>query len=317
MYDIIILGAGPAGLTAGIYGARSKKNVLIIEKSIEGGQMAETISIENYPGFDQISGAELGQKMAAQAKNFGAKFVTDEVISADITGDVKVIHGKMSDYEGKSLIIAQGSIPRPLGAKGENEFKGKGISFCATCDAAFYEDLEVYVVGGGDAAIQEALYIANFAKKVHIIHRRDRLRAAEDIQERAFANEKIDFIWDSAVEEIKGNKIANELIIRNLKSGEITDIKGDEPFGIFVFIGYLPNTELFKGILDLDDKGYIITDDEMKTKIDGVFAAGDIRKKTIRQIVNAAGDGAIAAMNAQKYVDAKEGNLYEGFKNNK
>lgn len=317
MYDIIILGAGPAGLSAGIYGARSKKKVLIIEKAIDGGQMAETISIENYPGIDKISGAELGQKMAEQAKSFGAEIVSDQVESIDINGDIKKIQGKLGTYEAKSLIIAQGSIPRPLGAKGEEKFKGKGISFCATCDAAFYEDLDVYVVGGGDAAIQEALFIANFAKKVHIIHRRDRLRAAQDIQERAFNNKKIDFIWDTCVDEVKGDKIANELVIRNLKTGEVKSIKSDEPFGIFVFIGYLPNTDLYKDIIDLDDKGYIITDDEMRTKIDGVFAAGDIRKKTIRQVVTAAGDGAIAAMNAQKYVDEKEGHLYEGFKENK
>lgn len=317
MYDIIILGAGPAGLSAGIYGARSKKKVLIIEKAIDGGQMAETISIENYPGIDKISGAELGQKMAEQAKSFGAEIVSDQVESIDIKGDIKKIQGKLGTYEAKSLIIAQGSIPRPLGAKSEEKFKGKGISFCATCDAAFYEDLDVYVVGGGDAAIQEALFITNFAKKVHIIHRRDRLRAAQDIQERAFNNKKIDFIWDTCVDEVKGDKIANELVIRNLKTGEVKSIKSDEPFGIFVFIGYLPNTDLYKDILDLDDKGYIITDDEMRTKIDGVFAAGDIRKKTIRQVVTAAGDGAIAAMNAQKYVDEKEGNLYEGFKENK
>ena len=317
MYDIIILGAGPAGLSAGIYGARSKKKVLIIEKAIDGGQMAETISIENYPGIDKISGAELGQKMAEQAKSFGAEIVSDQVESIDIKGDIKKIQGKLGTYEAKSLIIAQGSIPRPLGAKSEEKFKGKGISFCATCDAAFYEDLDVYVVGGGDAAIQEALFITNFAKKVHIIHRRDRLRAAQDIQERAFNNKKIDFIWDTCVDEVKGDKIANELVTRNLKTGEVKSIKSDEPFGIFVFIGYLPNTDLYKDILDLDDKGYIITDDEMRTKIDGVFAAGDIRKKTIRQVVTAAGDGAIAAMNAQKYVDEKEGNLYEGFKENK
>ena len=255
--------------------------------------------------------------MAEQAKSFGAEIASDQVESIDIKGDIKKIQGKLGTYEAKSLIIAQGSIPRPLGAKGEEKFKGKGISFCATCDAAFYEDLDVYVVGGGDAAIQEALFIANFAKKVHIIHRRDRLRAAQDIQERAFNNKKIDFIWDTCVDEVKGDKIANELVIRNLKTGEVKSIKSDEPFGIFVFIGYLPNTDLYKDILDLDDKGYIITDDEMRTKIDGVFAAGDIRKKTIRQVVTAAGDGAIAAMNAQKYVDEKEGNLYEGFKENK
>ncbi|WP_071025933.1 thioredoxin-disulfide reductase [Peptoniphilus raoultii] len=317
MYDIIILGAGPAGLSAGIYAARSKKKVLIIEKAAPGGQMAETISIENYPGFDKISGAELAIKMQDQAKSFGAEFVTDEVQCLEIEGKIKKIKGKFGEYEGKSLIIAEGSTPRPLGAKGEEEYKGKGISFCATCDAAFYDGLEVYVIGGGDAAVQEALFIANFASKVHIIHRRDQLRAAEDLQTKAENNEKIDFIWNSQVTEVKGDKIVRSFVLKNLKTGEEKEINPGETFGLFVFIGYLPNTNLYKDILDLDGKGYIITDDEMKTKVEGVFAAGDIRSKTIRQVVTAAGDGAIAAMNAQRYVDAQEGNLYEGLKENK
>lgn len=314
MYDIIILGAGPAGLSAGIYAARSHKKVLIIEKGIEGGLIAETTEVENYPGVEKINGMELGMLMAKQAKNFGAEIVMDEIQSVELEGEVKKVNCMLNNYEAKSVIIATGAYPREIGAKGEAEFKGRGVSYCATCDAAFYEDLEVYVVGGGDSAVEESLYITNFAKKVHIIHRRDSLRAAENIQKRAFENEKIDFIWDSEVVEIKGDKIANEIVIQNTKTGAQSTIKSDEPFGIFVFIGYIPNTALYKGQIDLDNLGYILTDDEMFTNIEGVFAAGDIRHKTIRQVVTAAGDGAIAAMNAQKYVDEKEGNLYEGFK---
>ncbi|MDO5715368.1 MAG: thioredoxin-disulfide reductase [Tissierellia bacterium] len=314
MYDIVILGGGPAGLSAGLYAARSHKKTLIIEKAMEGGQIAETVGVENYPGIETISGMELGMVMAKQVKNFGGEIVTDEIESVELKGKTKKIVGKFNEYKAKTVIVATGAHPREIGVPGEEEYKGKGISYCATCDAPFYEDLDVYVVGGGDSAVEEALYIANFAKQVYIIHRRDALRAAKNIQEQAFAHEKIDFIWDTVVEEIKGDKIADELVLRNVKSGEIRHITSEkEPFGIFVFIGYIPNTELFKDVLELED-GYIVTDDEMRTNIEGVYAAGDIRVKTIRQVVTAAGDGAIAAMNAQKYVDAMEGNLYEGFK---
>lgn len=314
MYDIIIIGGGPAGLTAGLYAARAKKKTLIIEKGIEGGQVAETTGIENYPGIDKIDGAELGMKMAEQAKNFGAKIVMDEVESVDLTGDVKKIKGTVDEYEAKSVIIATGANPREIGAPGEREYKGRGVSYCSICDAAFYEGEDVYVIGGGDSAVQEAIFITNFAKKVYIVHRRDELRASKDLQEKAFNNDKIDFIWNSEVVEIKGDKVVNEMILKNNKTGKTQSITSDDPFGIFVFIGYVPNTELFKDQINISDNGYIITDDEMKTNLPGVFAAGDIRNKTVRQIVNAAGDGAIASINAQKYIDEAEGNLYEGFK---
>jgi len=313
MYDIIIIGGGPAGLSAGLYAARSKKKTLIIEKGLEGGQIAETTTVENYPGIDKIEGAELGKKMAEQAKKYGAKIVMDEVTDIELEGEVKKVKGYIEDYEAKAIIIATGARPREIGAPGEKEYKGRGVSYCSTCDAAFYEDEDVYVVGGGDSAVQEAIFITNFAKKVCIIHRRDELRASKDLQEKAFNNDKIDFIWNSEVKEIKGDKIVNEMIIKNSNTGEEKSIKSDSPFGIFVFIGYIPMTDLFKDKLEITEDGYLKTDEEMRTSIPGVFAAGDIRQKTVRQVVNAAGDGAVAAMNAQKYIDEQEGNLYEGF----
>ena len=317
MYDIIIIGGGPAGLSAGLYAARSKKKTLIIEKGIEGGQIAETTNVENYPGIDAIDGVELGKRMADQAKKFGAEIVMDEVEDIELEGKVKKIKGHVDSYEAKAVIIATGASPREIGAPGEKEYKGRGVSYCSTCDAAFYEDETVYVVGGGDSAVQEAIFITNFAKKVYIIHRRDELRASKVLQEKAFKNDKIDFIWNTTVKEIKGDKIVNEMILKDTKTGEERSIKADDPFGIFVFIGYVPKTDMFKGKVDLTDDGYIKTDEEMRTNVLGVFAAGDIRKKTVRQVVNAAGDGAVAAMNAQKYIDEEEGNLYEGFKENK
>lgn len=313
MYDLIILGGGPAGLSAGMYASRASLKVLIIEKGIEGGQITNTTHVENYPGINEISGVELGMAMKDQAEKFGCEFVMDEVVKAELVGDTKKITGKYGEYEAKTVIIASGASPKFMGAKGEVEFAGRGVSYCATCDAAFYQDLEVYVVGGGDSAVEEALFITRFAKKVHIIHRRDTLRATQVIQDKVFANDKIDFIWNTAVEEVKGDKIVNELVLRNLKTDEITHIKSDEPFGIFVFIGYAPQTELFKDEIELEN-GYIVTNDDLMTNVEGVFAAGDIRVKKIRQVVTAAADGAIAALSADRYIDEKEGTLYEGLK---
>lgn len=313
MYDLIILGAGPAGLTAGIYASRASLNVLIIEKGIEGGQIANTVDVENYPGIKNVSGMELGMTMREQAEEFGCEFAMDEVVSVELEGETKKIVGKFGEYESKTVIIAAGASPRPMGAKGEEKFSGRGVSYCATCDAAFYQDLEVYVVGGGNSAVEEALFITRFAKKVHIIHRRDKLRATEAVQQKAFANEKIDFIWDSTIEEVKGEKMVNEIVLKNLKTGEVTNIKPSEPFGLFVFIGYEPQTEIFKDQIELEN-GYIKADDDMKTNIEGVFVAGDIRVKNVRQVVTAAADGAIAALSADRYIDEKEGTLYEGLK---
>lgn len=316
IYDLIVLGAGPAGLTAGLYGARGKLKTLVIEKGLEGGQISTTTDVENYPGTPNISGFELSHTIKKQAETFGAEFVLDEVVEAELEGKVKKIKTKENEYEAKTVIISTGAKSRKLGFAGEDLFEGKGISYCATCDAAFYQDFDVYVIGGGDSAIDEALFIAKFAKNVYIIHRRNELRASKSLQDRAFNNEKVHFIWNSVVEEIKGNKMAEELVIRNLETGELTTVKQEgEPFGIFIFVGYIPETKIFEGQVDME-KGYIRTDEEMKTNIDGVFAAGDLRIKSLRQVVTATADGAIAAVNAEKYIAEQEGNEYKSFEEN-
>lgn len=306
IYDVIIIGAGPAGLAAGLYASRARLNTLIIEKEGDGGQIATTDEVANYPGsIENASGPSLTARMVEQANEFGAKKISDEIKSVDFSGKIKVLKGSKEEYQAKSVIIATGAVPRPIGCPGEKEFVGRGVSYCATCDAAFFEDLEVYVMGGGDTAVEEAMYLAKFARKVTIIHRRDELRAAKSIQEKAFKHDKLDFIWDSAITEIKGDGIVESMTVKNLKTGEEREIVADEDdgtFGIFPFIGYLPATKLFDGIIDIED-GYIRTDEDMKTNVEGVFAAGDVRVKSLRQVVTATADGAIAAVQAEKYIE--------------
>lgn len=307
IYDVIVLGAGPAGLSAGLYAGRSRLSTLIIEKGQDGGQIAITNEIENYPGqsLEGESGPSLIARMTEQAKKFGAERASDVIKSVELSGDVKKLVGNKGEYLCRCLIIATGAFPRPIGCKNEGDFVGKGISFCATCDANFFEDLEVYVVGGGDAAVEEAMYLTNFARKVTVIHRRDELRAAKSIQEKAFANPKMNFMWDSVVDEVGGEDILQYMVVKNTKTGELTRIDADEDdglFGLFGFIGLLPKSDLFVGKLELDEKGYIPTDADMHTNVPGVFAAGDIRVKSLRQVVTAAADGAIAAMQAEKYI---------------
>ncbi len=306
LYDVIVLGAGPAGLTAGLYAGRSRLKTLIIEKGQDGGQIAITNEIENYPGqeLEGESGPSLIARMTAQAAKFGAERVSDQIKSVDLSGDVKKLVGTKGVYEAKTVILATGAFPRPIGCKNEGKFVGKGISFCATCDAAFFEDFEVYVVGGGDAAVEEAMYLTKFARKVTIIHRRNELRAAKSIQEKAFKNPKLHFMWDTVVDEVDGDELMNKMIVKNTKTGELTTIEADHDdgiFGLFGFIGLLPNTGLFEGQIDMEN-GYVLTDDNMHTNLPGVFAAGDLRKKSLRQVVTAAADGAIAAMQAEKYL---------------
>lgn len=306
LYDVIVLGAGPAGLTAGLYAGRSRLKTLIIEKGQDGGQIAITNEIENYPGqeLEGESGPSLIARMTAQAAKFGAERVSDQIKSVDLSGDVKKLVGTKGVYEAKTVILATGAFPRPIGCKNEGKFVGKGISFCATCDAAFFEDFEVYVVGGGDAAVEEAMYLTKFARKVTIIHRRNELRAAKSIQEKAFKNPKLHFMWDTVVDEVDGDELLNKMIVKNTKTGELTTIEADPDdgiFGLFGFIGLLPNTGLFEGQIDMEN-GYVLTDDNMHTNLPGVFAAGDLRKKSLRQVVTAAADGAIAAMQAEKYL---------------
>ena len=306
LYDVIVLGAGPAGLTAGLYAGRSRLKTLIIEKGQDGGQIAITNEIENYPGqeLEGESGPSLIARMTAQAAKFGAERVSDQIKSVDLSGDVKKLVGTKGVYEAKTVILATGAFPRPIGCKNEGKFVGKGISFCATCDAAFFEDFEVYVVGGGDAAVEEAMCLTKFARKVTIIHRRNELRAAKSIQEKAFKNPKLHFMWDTVVDEVDGDELMNKMIVKNTKTGELTTIEADPDdgiFGLFGFIGLLPNTGLFEGQIDMEN-GYVLTDDNMHTNLPGVFAAGDLRKKSLRQVVTAAADGAIAAMQAEKYL---------------
>jgi len=301
IYDTIIIGGGPAGLSAGLYAARSRMDTLIIERAEYGGQVATTNEIDNYPGSIQdCTGASLSLRMKQQAEEFGAKFVNDEVASVELEGDIKVIKCKTKDYKAKTIIIATGAHPRLGGFKNEIELRGKGVSYCATCDADFFSDLDIAVLGGGDSAISEAIYLAKFGETVTVIHRRDELRAVKSLQEKAFKNPKIRFIWDTVVEEAKGEEVLEGLILKNIKTGEINELKVE---GCFVFVGYLPISELYKGKITMNERGDIITDEEMRTNIPGVYAVGDIREKLLRQIITAAADGAIAATHAEHYIE--------------
>lgn len=305
MYDLIILGAGAAGLSAAIYGARNNLNTLIIEKEIVGGQITLTDAVDNYPGVDDTSGTELSNIMLKQAEKFGAKKVSDTIISVNLEGKVKVLKSLNNEYRTKALIIASGANPRKLEIPGEREFTGRGVGYCATCDGPFYSGLEVFVVGGGDAALEEAIFLTKFARKVTIIYRGDKLRAAKSIQDKAFANDKISFIYNTNVTEVYGDGAVNKMKLINGKTGEIYFIDADpqdKEFGLFIFVGYVPNTEIFNAKLNLEN-GYIVTDEDMMTNIEGVYAAGDVRKKKVRQVVTAASDGAIAAISAGKYIE--------------
>ncbi len=306
VYDVIILGAGPAGLAAGLYAGRSRLSTLIIEKAADGGQIAITDEIENYPGQkpEGETGPELIARFTEQAERFGCERLTANITKVELEGEIKKIHCGDDVYEGRTVIVATGAHPRHIECPGEEELTGRGVSYCATCDANFFEGLEVYVVGGGDTAVEEAMYLTKFARKVTVIHRRDELRAVKSIQERAFAIDNLHFMWDSVVVELSGDGVLDTMVTKNTKTGELTTHKADEEdglFGVFVFIGFLPNSELFKGQLDME-WDYILTDDDMKTNIPGVFAAGDIRKKSLRQVVTAAADGAIAAIQCDHYV---------------
>src|SRR5699024_10317514 len=249
------------------------------------------------------SGPSLIARMTEQAKHFGAERVSDTIKSVELEGEVKTLHGVKGDYQAKAVIVATGAFPKPIGCKNEGEFVGHGISFCATCDASFFEDFEVYVVGGGDSAVEEAMYLTKFARKVTIIHRRNELRAAKSIQEKAFKNDKLFFMWDTVVDSVEGDDILQWMKVKNVKTGEITTVEADEEdgmFGVFGFIGTVPNTKPFEGIIDMDERGYIKTDDDMHTNIPNVYAAGDVRVKSLRQVVTAAADGAIAAVQVER-----------------
>lgn len=309
IYDVIIIGAGPAGLAAGLYAGRGRLSTLIIEKEKDGGQIVQTAEIDNYPGsIDGETGPSLVERFSRQAEKFGAEKVMDAVVDVELQGDVKLVIGEKDTYKAKTVIIASGAVPTKIGCPGEAEFTGKGVSYCATCDAAFFEGFEVFVMGGGDSAVEEAMHLTKFARKVTIIHRRDELRAAKSIQEKAFKIENLDFMWNTVIKELSGDGLLSRMVVEDTKTGEQREILADEDdgiFGVFVFIGYKPNTAIFEGKIALEN-GYIHTDDDMKTEIPGVFAAGDLRVKSLRQVVTAAADGAIAAQEAGKYIASLE-----------
>lgn len=308
LYDVIIIGGGPAGLTAGLYAARAKLNTLIIEKEMIGGQIKNTNEIANYPGaIEGDSGSSLVARMLKQAESFGALKVDDEIVEMDLHGKIKIIKGEKQEYKAKTVILATGANPRLIGVPGEEEFTGKGVSYCVTCDGAFFQDLEAFIIGGGDAAVEEAVQLTKFARKVTIVHRRDELRAAKSLQENAFNNDRIEFMWDTVVKEIQGEGLLNKIVFENVKTGEETIVEANPEegmMGVFVYVGFLPSTDLFKDDIELEN-GYIKASDQMETNIPGVFAAGDNRIKPLRQLVTATSDGAVAAVSAEKYI-AKE-----------
>lgn len=291
-YDLIIIGGGPAGITASIYAKRFGLDVLLIEKLSIGGQVILTDLIENYPGFPEgIKGPDLILKMEEQAKKFDAEFLIDEVTNVEIEGEIKKVKTNSNEFSSYGLIIATGTNPKKLDVPGEKEFTGKGVSYCAICDAFFYRNKIVLVIGGGDSALSEAIYLSNFANKVYIVHRRDKFRAAQYLQDKILKNEKIEVIYNSVVKKIYGDKRVEGAIVENIKENKEIDIKVN---GIFIYVGLIPNSELFKGKLNLDENGFIITDEEMRTNINYVYAVGDVRRKSLRQIVTACADGAIA-----------------------
>jgi thioredoxin reductase (NADPH) len=303
MYDVIIIGGGPAGLTAGLYTSRARLKSLLIEKGFTGGQVMTTEWIENYPGFeDGISGAELSQKMEKQATNFGLEITQGAVQNVSLNGKTKIVTLEdNTQLETKSVIVATGSNPRPLKIEGEDEFRGRGVSYCATCDGAFFRDSKLAVIGGGDSAVEEGIFLTKFAAEVYIVHRRDQLRAAKVVQERAFANPKIKFIWDSVPEKIEGDESGvTSVKLKNVKTGETSSL---DVTGIFIYIGYDPSTEFLKGLVKLNDNGYVTTDENMSSSTPGVYIAGDVRAKPLKQVATAVGDGATAAVALEKYVE--------------
>jgi thioredoxin reductase (NADPH) len=299
-YEVIIIGGGPAGLSAGLYTSRARLRSLIIEKGLVGGQITNAELIENYPGFAQgVSGLELGQLMHQQATKYGLETLLSEATGLELQGEKRVVMTTKGKFTARAIIIASGSERRKLGIPGEEEFTGKGVSYCATCDGPFFKDRIVAVVGGGNAAITEALHLAKFASRVKVIHRRNELRATPILQEKALAEPKIEFLWNTEVEGIEGKDKVKRLSLSNVITGEKAAL---DVAGVFIAIGLKPNTNYLKSVLPLDDAGYIITNEKMETKIPGIFAAGDVRLNSARQSITAAGDGATAAVYAEKFI---------------
>ncbi len=301
MYDNIIIGGGPAGYSAALYSSRSKLDTLVIEKMFSGGQMATTDVMENYPGFEEpIGGSDLALRMEKQARRFSTIVINDEVIELNLDSEVKVVKTKKNTYQSKVVVLCMGAYPKALGLPKEDTFIGAGVSYCAVCDGAFYKGKTVAVVGGGDTAAEDALYLARFCPKIYIVHRTEKMRATKLLQDELSNNKKIEFVWNSVVEEIIGQFGVEGIKIRNQKTNESSTLKVD---GLFVAIGLTPNTALVKGKVVLNDEGYIITDEKMQTNIPGVYAAGDIREKFLRQVITAASDGASASYSAEHYIN--------------
>jgi len=303
LYDIIIIGGGPAGLTAGLYASRARLNTLLLEKIALGGQVNKSERIENYPGFENsISGYQLIQNLEKQAKGFGLQVETGTVTEiSTVNNHTKIVKVNDRELPCKAIIISTGSEPNKLGVEGEENLLGRGVSYCATCDGAFFRDKEVATVGGGDAAVEEALFLSKLVKKVYLIHRRDQLRAIKILQERALANENISIIWDTVVEKIEGKHGVESLALKNVKENSTSSLKVD---GVFIYVGLKPNTQWLKNILPLTEQGFIQTSSNMETSLPGVFAAGDVRNKLLRQIATAVGDGSTAAFAAEKYINS-------------
>lgn len=300
MYDTMIIGAGPAGMTAALYAARSNLKVALLERGIYGGQMNNTAEIENYPGYARISGPELAEKMFEPLENLGVEHLFGQVEKIEDHGDYKKIITVDEVFETKTVILASGANHRHLGVPGEEEYNSRGVSYCAVCDGAFFRDEDLLVVGGGDSAVEEAIFLTRFAKSVTIVHRRDQLRAQQLLQERAFANEKISFIWDSVVKEIKGDdRRVTSVAFENVKTGQSSE---SDFGGVFVYVGLDPVSDFVKDLGICDEAGWIVTDQHMKTAIDGIYAIGDVRQKDLRQITTAVGDGAVAGQEVYKYI---------------
>ncbi len=303
-YEVIIIGGGPAGLTSGLYTSRARLRTLMIQNALFGGQMTTTEMIENCPGFPQgVTGDELSRLMEEQSRRFGMGTVNQEVAEITLEGNLKRVRTNESSYLCDTLIVCTGAEYRKLGVPGEKEYAGKGVSYCATCDGAFFQDANIVVVGGGDSALTEALFLTKFVRELTIIHRRDALRATKIYQERALANPKIKFMWNSVVEQVKGDQVVRSVVVKNVKTGELNEFKAE---GVFLFVGLSPRTEFLKGLVNLDEAGYISTNENCETSVKGVFAAGDCRKKLLRQVATSVGDGATAAFAAEKYLEDKK-----------
>ncbi|MGH2319297.1 thioredoxin-disulfide reductase [Planococcus sp. SE5232] len=302
IYDVIIIGAGPAGMTAAVYTSRANLTTLMLERGIPGGQMANTEEIENYPGFDHILGPDLSTKMFEHAKKFGAEYAYGDVTEIVDGEEYKTIKAGSKEYKTRAIIVTTGAEYKKMGIPGENELGGRGVSYCAVCDGAFFKQKELVVVGGGDSAVEEGVYLTRFADKVTIVHRRDELRAQKILQDRAFANDKIDFIWSHTVKEIHddGNGKVGSVTLVSTDNDAEREFKAD---GVFIYIGMLPLTKPFSELGILNDEGYVVTNEKMETKVPGIYAAGDVREKTLRQVVTATGDGSIAAQAAQHYIE--------------